>query len=322
MAGLKNKSVIVTGGAGFIGSHLVDLLIKYNPENLTVLDNFFLGTMDNLAHAAKNYPKLDIINLDITNLKALKKTITSHSADVIFNLAIIPLPTSLEKPEWTYGHNVKMTLNLCELMRQGYFKTLVQCSSSEVYGSALQVPMSESHPQRPMTPYAASKLAADSLAISYYEAFSMDITIPRPFNNYGPRQNDKSYAGVIPLTIKRILKNESPVIYGDGNQTRDFIFVEDTVQAIVDIYLSNNTRGKTINIATGKEISIKRLISLIMEQMNCKLKIKHQTVRPGDVRRHKADTSLAKKLINFKVNTNFNLGLRKTIEYFKGRQLK
>jgi len=322
MTSLKNKSVIVTGGAGFIGSHLVDLLIKYNPEKLTVLDNFFLGTMDNLAQAMKNYPKLDIINLDITNLKSLKKIIASNSADVIFNLAVIPLPTSLDKPEWTYRQNVRMTLNLCELMKQGYFKTLVQCSSSEVYGSALQVPMSESHPQRPMTPYAASKLSADSLVISYYEAFGMDITIPRPFNNYGPRQNDKSYAGVIPLTIKRILRNESPVIYGDGNQTRDFIFVEDTVQAIIDIYLSDNTRGKTINIATGKEISVKKLVSLIMEQMNCKLKIKHQVARPGDVRRHKADISLAKKLINFKVKTSFHLGLRKTIEYFRGRQLK
>ncbi|MBI2647643.1 GDP-mannose 4,6-dehydratase [Candidatus Woesearchaeota archaeon] len=322
MRGLKNRSVVVTGGAGFIGSHLVDLLIKHNPEKLIILDNFFLGMMDNLAEAAKNYPQLDIINLDITNLKELKKIIISNSPDVIFNLAIIPLPTSLEKPEWTYGKNVKMTQNLCELMRQGHFKTLVQCSSSEVYGSALQVPMSESHPQRPMTPYAASKLAADSLAISYYEAFGMDITIPRPFNNYGPRQNDKSYAGVIPLTIKRILKNKSPVIYGDGNQTRDFIFVEDTVRAIIDIYVLNNTRGKIINIATGKEISVKKLVSLIMEQMNCKLKIRYQVVRPGDVRRHKADISLAKKLINFKVNTDFHLGLRKTIEYFKGRQLK
>ena len=314
---LSNKSVVVTGGAGFIGSHLVDLLAKEEPEKLIVLDNFFLGTIDNLEQAKKNYPDIIIINQDITDFKSLKKILSNNPADVVFNLAVIPLPTSLEKPEWTYEQNIKMTLNLCELMRQGLFGTLVQCSSSEVYGSAVRVPMDESHPQRTMTPYAASKLATDSLAVSYYETFGMDITIPRPFNNYGPRQNDKSYAGVIPLTIKRILGNQAPVVYGDGTQTRDFIFVEDTAKAIIDVYLSKNTRGKTINIASGKETSIKELIELIMKLMGCRLKIKYEAARRGDVKRHKADTSLAKKLINFSPNTELNKGLLKTIEYFK-----
>jgi len=314
---LRNKSVVVTGGAGFIGSHLVDRLIMHEPEKLMVLDNFFLGRMPNLAQAKKNYPMLQVINQDITDFKAVKKLIDSSSADVIFNLAVIPLPTSLEKPEWTYEQNIKMALNLCELMRQGSFKTLVQCSSSEVYGSAMYVPMNESHPQRTMTPYAASKLASDCLAISYYETFGMDIAIPRPFNNYGPRQNDNNYAGVVPLTIKRILKKESPIIYGDGTQTRDFIFVEDTAKAIIDIYLSKNTRGKVINIASGKEVSIKMLIELIMSLMGSSLKIRYKTKRPGDVKRHKADISLAKKLINFKAKTDLNSGLRKTIEIFQ-----
>ena len=247
---LRNKSIIVTGGAGFIGSHLVDALIKHEPEKLMVIDNFFLGSMGNLNAAKKNYNKLEIVNKDLTNFEDVEKIIGFNSVDVIFNLAVVPLPTSLVKPDWTYDQNVKMTLNLCKLMRKGYFKTLVQCSSSEVYGSALHIPMNESHPQRTMTPYAASKLASDCLVISYYETFGMDVTIPRPFNNYGPRQNSESYAGVIPLTIKRILNNESPIIYGDGTQTRDFIYVGDTAKAIIDVYLSKNTRGRIINIAS------------------------------------------------------------------------
>lgn len=316
---LKNKSVVVTGGAGFIGSHLVDLLIKYDPEKLIVLDNFFLGTLDNLTNAKKEYPSLNIINQDITELIAVKKIIEANSVDVVFNLACIPLPASLEKPEWSYEQNVKMTLNLCELMRKGLFDTLIQFSSSEVYGSALYVPMNESHPQRPMTPYAASKLAADCLAISYYETFGMDISIPRPFNNFGPRQNDKNYAGVIPLTIKRILRGENPIIYGDGSQTRDFIFVEDTTKAIMEIYMLKITRGKIINIGSGQEVQIKKLIELITNLMGSKLKIEYKPSRPGDVKRHKADISLAKKLINFKTNTDLDTGLRKVIEYFNSR---
>ncbi len=314
---LKNKSVIVTGGAGFIGSHLVDSLIKQEPEKLIVIDNFFLGSMQNLTGAKRNYPKLKVINQDLTDFEAVNKILSSDSLDIIFNLAVVPLPISLEKPEWTYNQNVKMTLNLCKLLREGKFDTLVQCSSSEVYGSALHIPMNESHPQRPMTPYAASKAATDFIAISYYETFGLDITIPRPFNTYGPRQNYKSYAAVIPLTIKRILRKEAPLIYGDGEQTRDFIFVEGVAKAIVDVYLSKNTRGKVINIASGQETSIKELIELIMELMYCESKIKYEKPRPGDVKRHKADISLAKKLIDFKCNIDFKTGIIKTIEYFK-----
>ena len=314
---LKNKSVIVTGGAGFIGSHLVDQIIEQKPEKIMVLDNFFLGNMKNLTQAKKKIPSLEILNKDITDFKALKKILGNNSFDAVFNLAIVPLPASLEKPEWTYQQNAKMTLNLCELMRDGYFSTLVQCSSSEVYGSALYVPMDESHPLRTRTPYAASKAASDCLAISYYETFGLDITIPRPFNNYGPRQNEDNYAGVVPITIRRILNKEAPIIYGDGNQTRDYIFVMDTAKAIIDIYLSKNTRGKVINIASNKEISIKNLINLIRKLMNYEVEAKYEPERPGDVRRHKADISLAKKIINFRPQTDLEEGLKRTISYFR-----
>lgn len=316
--GLKNKSIIVTGGAGFIGSHLVDSIIRHSPEKITVLDNFFLGKKENLDEARKNFPKLDIISQDITDFKATKKIIESRSADIVFNMAVIPLPTSLERPEWTYEQNVKMTLNICEMQRKGLFKTLIQCSSSEVYGSAAHLPMKEDHPQRPMTPYAASKAATDSLAVSYHETFGMDISIPRPFNNYGPRQNDRGYAGVIPFTIRRIINNEIPVVHGDGKQTRDFIYVQDTADAIVDICLSEKTRGRIINIASGKETSIIGLISSIMRIMGCKKEIKHDGPRPGDVRRHMADISLARKLIGFKSAVEMEEGLARTVEYYRG----
>jgi len=169
----------------------------------------------------------------------------------------------------------------------------------------------------PETLYAAGKASADLMVMSYFNNFKLDLAIVRPFNNYGPRQNEKLYAAVIPITVKKILAGEPPVICGDGRQTRDFIYVGDTVSGMIDIYKNKDTRGKVLNIATGRELKIKDLILTIAKEMNYEGKILKKAARQADVRRHLADIRLAKKLIGFKAKTNFKEGIRKTIEWYE-----
>ena len=316
---LNNKSILVAGGAGFIGSHLVDRLIDEKPENLVVVDNFYLGEdkIRNLSSAKSRFPSLKVYREDAAKMRLMKKNLKNESIEVVFNLAAICLPASLIKPKWTYDTNVAIVSNLCELLRKDYFKTLIHFSSSEAYGDAEQVPMDESHPLKPTTPYGASKIASDHLILSYYKTFDIDVSIVRPFNTYGPRQNEGTYAGVIPLTIRRILRGESPVIYGDGLQTRDYTYVTDVADAAVKVYQAKSTRGKVLNIASAKEISIKDLNSKIAKLMNCKKPIIYDKPRPGDVRRFIGSNSLAKKIINYKPKVDFEEGLRRTINWYR-----
>ena len=181
--------------------------------------------------------------------------------------------------------------------------------------------MDEEHPEKPLTPYAASKIASDQVAISYFKTFGLDITIVRPFNAYGPRQNELSYAGVIPLTIGRILRGEAPVVYGTGGQTRDYTYVADTVEGIVGVFACREAKGRIVNIASGKEVSIIALIEKVAKIMGYEGKIVHKPPRPGDVLRHKGDISLARKLFNFVPRTSFDEGLRKTVDWYS-RPLK
>lgn len=313
---IKDKSVMVSGGAGFIGSHVVDRLIKEKPEKIIVVDNFFLGKKENLEDAKKSFPKLKIINQDVTNAPKVGKIIKENNVDIVFNLAVIPLPTSLEKPVWVFEENVKMAFTFLELARKDKFKTLIHFSSSEAYGTALKIPMDENHPTNPTTTYGSSKLAADHLALIYHKIYRIDVSIVRPFNNYGPRQNSGGYAGVIPLTLKRIKKNEPLIVHGDGLQTRDWIYVIDTADAAIKICNTSSTRGKIINIASGKETTIKELMNMIIKATNYRGKIVHTEPRKGDIRRHFADISLAKKLINFKCNVALEEGIRNLLGYY------
>ncbi|MBD3389275.1 MAG: NAD-dependent epimerase/dehydratase family protein [Candidatus Altiarchaeales archaeon] len=320
--GLGNKSVLVAGGAGFIGSHIVDRLAVEGLESLVVVDNLFLGSVDNLMEARSQFPELVFYEEDASDPGTMRDIMERHGVDVVFDLAVIPLPASHTRPRWVFEQNVGVTLTLCELAVGGAYDTLIHFSSSEVYGTCEYEPMDEEHPLKGMTPYAASKIASDQLVFSYDRTFGLDASIVRPFNNFGPRQNDGSYAGVIPLTIKRILNNEPPVIYGSGMQTRDYLYVTDTADSAVDIYNSRKTRGKALNIASGKEISIASVIGLISEYMGCEKPIVREPERPGDVRRHIANIFLAKDLIGFKPSVSFEEGLRRTVDWYVQRAKK
>ena len=294
----------------------MDRLIAEKPANIVIVDNFFLGKQRNLQHAKDNFP-IKVYNQDASDYNAMKEIIENESIDVVFNLAVIPLLSSHVNPVDDWNVNVNIVLVLCELIRKNKFSTLIHFSSSEAYGSAKKIVMDEYHPLHPTTPYAASKAAADLLVLSYCETFGIDASIMRPFNNYGPRQNEGSYAGVIPITIKRIMSGMPPIIYGDGKQTRDYIYVTDTADAAIDVFNNKNTRSKIINIATGQEITIKKIITTIAEIMEFDEPIIYEDTRLADVRRHRGDISLAEKLIGFKTKVSFEDGIRQTIEWYK-----
>ncbi len=316
---LKDKAILVTGGAGFIGSHLVDELVNENPNEIVVIDNFFLGKERNLQTAKSNSDKLFIYDRDATDLESVNEILIKHNIDIVFNLAVIPLPTSLVKPIWTFGSNVKMTEVLCELQRKGYFETLIHFSSSEAYGDLINFPMSEEHPLNITTPYAASKASADLLVLSYSKTFETDVTILRPFNNFGPRQNEKAYAGIIPTVIQTILQGESPIIFGDGEQTRDYIYVKETAKASIRALKHPETKGNVINIASGQEITINHIVSKICDIMNSSKRPIYREPRVGDLRRHCADIQKAKKLMNFNYEISFDEALETTIDWYVKR---
>jgi UDP-glucose 4-epimerase len=317
---IKGKNILVTGGAGFIGSHLVDALIEERPDRIVVVDNLFLGDEKNLQDARGRFENLFFFNEDASNFSVIRSILQENEIDVVFNWAVVPLPTSLERPKWTVDQNILIATTVCELGKLGHFKTLIHCSSSEVYGTARYAPMDEDHSCFPTTPYAASKLATDHIVLSYYQSFGLDTAIIRPFNNFGPRQNDKSYAGVIPIVMNKVRDNAPVEIFGDGLQTRDFIYVKDTARASIEVYKEEKTRGKIINIASGIETSINDLVAVILKTCNLDgYPVIHTKERLGDVRRHCGGIGLAQALIKFETKTDLVEGLEETVRWFRSR---
>ena len=313
------KSVLVLGGAGFIGSHLVDRIVDERPSRLTVVDNLFLGRESNLDHARRRFDGLRFAKLDGTDVEALAGVIRDEAVDVVFNLAVVPLPASLERPRWSVEENVGLAIVPCELLRQGSFQTLIHFSSSEAYGSASYVPMDEGHAPVPSTPYAASKLAGDHIVLSYQHTFGLDAGIIRPFNNFGPRQNSGSYAGIIPIVVGRATRGEPIEIFGDGEQTRDFVYVRDTADAAVRLYEEPATRGRIVNVASGREVSVNELVRLLLDILGADVPVEHRPPRAGDVRRHLASIELARELIGYEPHTSLRDGLADTVAWYLER---
>ncbi len=319
---LRSLSVLVTGGAGFIGSNLVEDLIRLGVKSVFVIDNLSLekigGVQRGLRSLSRYKDKFRMVIGDVADYSFMREFFKKEEIDIVFNLAILPLPLALRRPMLVFNQNVKIASTLAELQRRDYFRTLVHFSSSEAYGSAVQVPMSEEHPLKPSTSYGASKAAQDLLLLSYYGNFGTDVRIIRPFNNIGPNQNDFSYSAVVPRTIRRILSGKKPIIYGDGLQTRDFIYVKDTCIAAIKMALNDSLKGEVLNIASGKETTIKDLILMISRLMGYNGEIMYRPPRPGDIRRHFADITKARKLLGFEPKTSLEEALSITINWYKG----
>ena len=320
MSLITGKNLLITGGVGFIGSHLVDRLIGENPKSITVVDNYFLGKDDNLSVARSAENQLNILRLDASDLPSMLHVLRSKKIDAVFNLAVVPLPLSLDYPAWTAKTNIEIVTTFCELARLEEYNELLHVSSSEVYGSARYATMDEEHPHDVTTPYAASKSAGDQIVKSYIATYGIRARTVRPFNNFGPRQNQGSYAGIIPIVINR-LSNDLPIqITGDGSQTRDFVFVKETARGICDVFNNEKCLGGVFNFATGKETSILDLVHLIMRIMDKEhIEIEFLPEREGDVHRHCADTSLFNSILGYTPRPLNETQMRETIDWYLKR---
>lgn len=320
MTDYTGARIVVTGGAGFIGSHLCDALLKAGADRVAVVDNFFLGKEENLEPAKDEFGNhLRIYREGAEDAKAMKAICDVEKPDIVFNLATKALLHSFSDPADAYRVNIDIILTLLELLRAGDMGRLVHLSSSEVFGSAQTVPMDETHPVMAETTYAAGKAAADIAVESYVRMFALDTFIIRPFNNYGPRQNDQSLAAIIPLTLRRISEGLPPVLEGSGEQTRDFIFVEDTVNAILRISRIEGLAGQSFNLGSGRETSIKEILDTLCSLTNCKTPYDRRPARVADVSRHCASVERVSGLIGDVSTTTLMDGMRKTVAWYESR---
>lgn len=311
---ILGSTILVTGGAGFIGSHLVDRLLEEGAKQVIIIDNMFLGSEENLKDALSKGAIFYKDDIEITS--SLDYIFEKHDIDIVFNCATKALNYSFVNPKNAFDTNVNGVLNILEHHRRGHFQTLVHFSTSEVYGTAEYEPMDENHPINPTTTYAAGKAAADIAVKSWVNMFDLDAFIVRPFNNYGPRQNYKGYlAGIIPITAYRILNNIRPEIHGTGLQSRDFIYVLDTVDAIIKLYPLMK-KADSVNISTDGQISMKEVIAKIAKLMDYKGDILNKPARGADVECHNASNVKIKAMIDYQL-TSFEDGLAKTIAWYQ-----
>lgn len=306
---------LITGADGFIGSHLTELLLSkgYNVKALSQYNSFNnWGWLEDVA----NNGDLDIVTGDIRDPHFCKEIV--KGVDNIFHLgALIAIPYSYVAPDSYVDTNIKGTLNICQAAKEHGGIRVIHTSTSEVYGTALYVPIDEKHPKQPQSPYSASKIGADAIAISFYNAFELPVTIARPFNTYGPRQSARA---IIPTIITQIANGIKEIRLGDLSPTRDFNYVKDTCKGFLALAENDSTIGKEINISSNFEISMKDTLNMIKKIMksNVKFVTDEQRLRPekSEVFRLWGDNSLIKELTGFVPDYNIEQGLTETCKWF------
>ncbi len=311
---MNKKTILITGADGFIGSHLTEMLVAegYKVKALSQYNSFNnWGWLEDVN--CKN--EIDILTGDIRDPHYCKHI--TKDIDIIFHLAaLIAIPYSYIAPDSYVDTNIKGTLNICQAAKEQGNIRVIHTSTSEVYGTAQYVPIDENHPLQPQSPYSATKIAADAMAMSFYNAFELPVTIARPFNTYGPRQSARA---VIPTIITQIANGAKEIKLGDLTPTRDFNYVEDTCRGFIALAKEDKTIGETVNIGSNYEISISETLNLIKDIMQSDVKfiVDKQRIRPGksEVLRLWCDNSKINELTGFKPQIDIREGLQKTIEW-------
>jgi NAD dependent epimerase/dehydratase len=312
----KNTKVVVTGAAGFIGSHLVEHLlelgadvtafVRYNSRNDA-------GLLEILGEKKKD---IRIVSGEIRELETVRKVVAG--ADVVFHLAaLVGIPYSYVHPNEVVEVNTIGTLNVLTAAKDAAIRKVVITSTSEVYGTAVSVPISEKHPKQPQSPYSASKIAADAIALSFYNAFDLPVAVVRPFNTYGPRQSDRA---IIPTLISQALsKNEIEI--GNTKPTRDFTYVTDTVEGFIQVAESDKCVGQEVNLGSGQEVSIGELAKKVAALCGRNVQIiqSKERFRPSksEVERLLADNSKVRELTGWRPKVDFEEGLKRTIAWIR-----
>ncbi len=317
---MRGKKVLVTGADGFIGSHLVEELIRNGAKvRAFCFYNSFnsWGWIDSLPDDIKD--QLEIFTGDIRDPNGVKTAL--QGMDVVFHLAaLIAIPFSYHSPDSYIDTNIKGTLNIIQAARDLGLERVLVTSTSEVYGTAHYIPIDEKHPRQPQSPYSASKIGADCIAESFYKSFDLPITIVRPFNTYGPRQSARA---VIPTVITQLLNGEEQIKLGDLSPTRDLLFVKDTARGFIEIAQSSSLIGEDCNIATETEISIGDLAHEIISQINPKAVIVQDVtrIRPtkSEVFRLYGSAARIKEHTNWNANFSLTDGIAETISWFKDK---
>ena len=307
---MKNKKILITGGAGFIGSHIVDELI--NDNEITIIDNLTTGSIKNLK-----YPEHENLNFIEGDIREINFDDFTSGTDYIFHLAAMAsVPLSVEKPMECNDINVNSTVKLLKSAVDNDVKKIVFSSSSSVYGENRNMPLKETEQPMPTSTYAASKASCELYLRTFYESYGLNYIALRYFNVFGPRQDKNSqYAAVIPNFISALLEGKQAEIYGDGEQTRDFVYIGDIAQANINSCKSDY--NGIINIASGKKLTINELYEIVKNALGSELKPKYLPKRPGDIKHSLADTSNMEK-INLKIDYgNFEDQIIETVNWFK-----
>jgi NAD dependent epimerase/dehydratase len=311
------SKILVTGADGFIGSHLTEMLLNdgHKVKALSYYNSFnYWGWLDNISH-----PELEIITGDICDPHFCKHI--TKNVDIVFHLAaLIAIPYSYNAPDSYVDTNVKGTLNICQAARENKIKRILVTSTSEVYGTARYVPIDENHPKQPQSPYSASKIGADAMAMSFYNAFELPVTVVRPFNTYGPRQSARA---IIPTIITQIANGMKDIKLGDLTPTRDFNYVKDTCKGFITLADCHASIGQEVNICSNYEISMRDILEMIAKIMDSDVKFIEDTqrLRPknSEVFRLWGDNSKIKSLTGFIPTYSLKAGLQETVEWFTNK---
>lgn len=308
---------LVTGGAGFIGSNICAKLINQG-SFVRVVDNLITGKKNNLKNILD---RIDFIEADMGDENVAREAM--KGVDVVLHQgALSSVPRSVDDPAATHKHCVDATFTLLLAARDAGIKRFVYAASSSAYGDTPTLPKVESMPPGPLSPYAAAKVVGEYYAKVFYEVYGLETVSLRYFNIFGPNQDPASqYAAAIPAFVTAILKDEKPTIFGDGEQSRDFTYVDNVVEANLLAAKAEHTAGEVLNIACGRAVTVNQIIEIINELLGKNIKPLYTDPRPGDVKHSLADITLAEKTIGYKPTVQFKQGLQKAIDWYRDNLL-